>query len=295
MGPVSVPSLDNVLFTAFFTLPAIARHPATFAELDAFFLGRNEWWEIFAGAATRRGLTSQQFERIERLAEDELIPRISTSARLSETRKADLIGRVRHAVAYCRALDHTTAGTSGAWGWKEPNSSVLLPQIVRRFPELKYVHVIRHGLDMAYSGNDNQIMSWGHLFNIETRNAPDPNSRLEFWVRSNERTISYGTTALKNNFALVSFDALVSNPEVEIPRLCKFLGVAVADENLETLCAIPAVPSSFHRYREHDLSRLDSGLLGKVREFGFDITDSRGPHAHADRREAPMPRTATRG
>src|SRR5215510_5617899 len=55
MRPVSIPSLDNVLFTSFFTLPAIAAAPRSFDELAAFFIEREQWWDIFEDAARGRG------------------------------------------------------------------------------------------------------------------------------------------------------------------------------------------------------------------------------------------------
>src|SRR5690606_37110457 len=39
------------------------------------------------------------------------------------------------------------------WGWKEPNTHIYLPEILNFFPNIRYIHVIRHGLDMAFSGN----------------------------------------------------------------------------------------------------------------------------------------------
>jgi hypothetical protein len=37
------------------------------------------------------------------------------------------------------------------WGWKEPNTHVVLDRLWAELPRLKYVHVRRHGLDMAFS------------------------------------------------------------------------------------------------------------------------------------------------
>ncbi|HZF99528.1 MAG TPA: hypothetical protein VEY71_00925, partial [Chitinophagales bacterium] len=37
-----------------------------------------------------------------------------------------------------------------AWGWKEPNAHIFLPLLVKRFENLRYVHVLRHPLDAAF-------------------------------------------------------------------------------------------------------------------------------------------------
>jgi len=52
-------------------------------------------------------------------------------------------------------------GNYTGWGWKEPNSYLLLDHYPEVFPGFRYIHVIRHGLDMAFSKNQNQLYNWG--------------------------------------------------------------------------------------------------------------------------------------
>jgi hypothetical protein len=271
LGPVSSPSLDNVLFTTLFTIPVIAAAPKTFAELDELFAGYGEWWEIFAKATTGDRLTGEEILQVERLVEQRLAPGIRRSVRLPDERKTDLLGRVYQALAHCRLRLHASSSRDGRWGWKEPNTSVVLPQIVRRFPDVKYVHVIRHGLDMAYSDNVNQVRNWGRLFDLETADDPDPDACLAFWVRTNQRTIAFASDVLGRNFALVKFDELVLEPKPVISSLCGFLDRPVDAATLDRLCAIPSVPRSLGRYRERAYSTLNPSLVEKVREFGFDV------------------------
>ena len=44
-------------------------------------------------------------------------------------------------------LDQAPAEPRPRWGWKEPNTHIVLPQILKLAPGLKYIHVVRHGLD----------------------------------------------------------------------------------------------------------------------------------------------------
>jgi hypothetical protein len=39
------------------------------------------------------------------------------------------------------------------WGWKEPNSHIYLEYLAAFFGDIKYIHTIRHGLDMAFIWN----------------------------------------------------------------------------------------------------------------------------------------------
>src|SRR5687768_4843438 len=68
-----------------------------------------------------------------------------------------------------RAVTHrpgAAATRTPVWGWKEPNSHVFLRQLIDHFPGLRYVHVVRHGLDMAYTRNKTQLEIWGDRFGV---------------------------------------------------------------------------------------------------------------------------------
>ena len=55
-----------------------------------------------------------------------------------------------------------------AWGWKEPNSHLLVPQLRQQFGDrLRYLHVIRNGLYMAQSANQSQVRRWGPGLGID--------------------------------------------------------------------------------------------------------------------------------
>ena len=146
---------------------------------------------------------------------------------------------------------------------------------------MKYIHVIRHGLDMAYSRNVNQVRSWETATSTSGRaNTPDPDCCLEFWVRTNERTISYAEDVLKHRFLLVRFDDLVREPAALISR---FLRLSRRErrrrEKQQVLRAIPSVPRSLGRYKEQELSKLNPSLVDRVRDFGFDVHDTPGARA----------------
>ena len=52
------------------------------------------------------------------------------------------------------------------WGWKEPNTHIYLDHLADYFSNLKYIHTIRHGLDMAFSENQQQLYNWGPFFGL---------------------------------------------------------------------------------------------------------------------------------
>ncbi|MFX0076385.1 MAG: hypothetical protein ACFE96_13150, partial [Candidatus Hermodarchaeota archaeon] len=69
------------------------------------------------------------------------------------------------------------------WGWKEPNTLIFIKYLVEQFKDMKYVLVMRNGLDMAFSSNKKQLHNWGHLFNVNIPNSPEkmPQAALQYW------------------------------------------------------------------------------------------------------------------
>lgn len=159
------------------------------------------------------------------------------------------------------------------WGWKEPNSHLFLPQLVRHFPRLRFVYVLRHGLDMAYSSNDTQLQLWGSRYGI----APPPSgdlhaqAMLEFWSRVSARVIDQGRQLLGPRFLVLAYDRLVERPGEALDELLEFLEVDAAAVDLARLRRLPVRPPSLGRYRRHGLDAFPPRLLEQVRSLGFAV------------------------
>ena len=52
---------------------------------------------------------------------------------------------------------------SGAWFIKEPNLHIVAGELLALRPETKFVMAVRHGVDMAFSSNQQQVAVWGHV------------------------------------------------------------------------------------------------------------------------------------
>jgi hypothetical protein len=59
------------------------------------------------------------------------------------------------------------------WGWRNPLSHIYLDFLSQYFKNLKYIFIIRNGLDMAYSNNQNQLINWGSFFNVSIPKSPN--------------------------------------------------------------------------------------------------------------------------
>lgn len=157
------------------------------------------------------------------------------------------------------------------WGWKEPNSHIYLEYLDKYFADLKYIHVIRHGLNMAYSKNQQQLHNWGHLFDIS---IPDelkklPKASLQYWIQSNEKVLQYGKQKLGDRFLLMNIDEFCLDPIPQIRKLEKFLGVVIKNAELHTANINSSI--TLPKYKYKDLSIFDEKEFNAVKAFGYTI------------------------
>lgn len=161
------------------------------------------------------------------------------------------------------------------WGWKEPNTFIYLPEIATFFPGLKYIHVIRNGLDMAFSKNRQQLNNWGRNFHIEVNGFESQSElaskQLDFWIVANKYAIEMGGKLLTDNFYLLNHEQLCLQPNEEVDKLLQFLNLEIAKKDREKLYKIPIVPSSNERYLNHDPSIFTKKQLEEVTTLGFNI------------------------
>lgn len=159
------------------------------------------------------------------------------------------------------------------WGWKEPNSHILLDLLDRHYPQLRYIHVIRHGLDMALSGNTNQLRNWHWVFDLPappTAGRPPAREALRFWCLANTRALELGA-ALGPRFLAVRFDDLCERPAEVVPQVVDFIAGDVDSDTLARLIRLPRPPESTGRFHSLDLASLDTADLATVEELGFRI------------------------
>ncbi len=159
------------------------------------------------------------------------------------------------------------------WGWKEPNTHIYLKELADYFPNLKYIHVLRHGLDMAFARNKKQLFNWGHLFGIDAHEneseASISRKQLDYWIKSSREIINTGNELLRERFYTLRYEDICLNPEKEIPPLLAFLGLS--PEMTHELKDVFQLSEGSGRYKQHDLKIFSKEQLDAVNELGFEI------------------------
>lgn len=157
------------------------------------------------------------------------------------------------------------------WGWKEPNTHVFIPRLWQHLPDLKYVHVVRHGLDMAYSRNQNQLHLWGSHF-LDSPGEDSLKRRLSYWCAVHKRIQSLAT-ANPERVLWLDYDKLCLDPMPELRRLAEFTGIT-SEELLRHRSMIWAKQPT--RYDRAALSDFDADDISYVESLGY-LIDSAPP------------------
>lgn len=152
------------------------------------------------------------------------------------------------------------------WGWKEPNTHVVIERLWQCIPELRYIHVVRNGLDMAFSSNQNQLRLWGCRMLGEDGPA-SPQRALAYWCRVHRRMQALMADN-PTRMHWLDYDALCRYPQQGAAELCRFLGYDSAPL-ISFLDGVrqPAEP----RHTRHSIDNFADADLAYVRSLGYVI------------------------
>ncbi|MEM9546795.1 MAG: sulfotransferase [Bacteroidota bacterium] len=160
------------------------------------------------------------------------------------------------------------------WGWKEPNTQIYVNEIFNLFPNLKYIHVLRNGLDMAFSNNKQQLNNWGWKYQIELNGNETADElavkQLDYWIESTRDVIA-SAKGFENRFLMVKHSEFCQNPHKEIDRILQFCEITISPAKLKELYDIPRTPGSTDRYKNYDLNIFSPEQIQFVKEMGFEI------------------------
>ncbi len=154
------------------------------------------------------------------------------------------------------------------WGWKEPNTHIVIDRLLKVTPTIKYVHVVRNGLDMAYSANQNQLQLWGPHF-IGKECEVSPYYSLRYWCVVHKRVLTLGKS-MGSHFLFLNFDQLCQNPEDGVRKLLEFLEMDIPDSRVNNLVDLVKPPVSIGRFRQHDIHIFAPEDITFLKRLGFD-------------------------
>lgn len=146
------------------------------------------------------------------------------------------------------ANDFVAAAPSEAssWGWKNPRTIYILPLIHAIFPNMRFIHVLRDGRDMALSSNQNQLRKhYSSLFGRDCQMTSQES--IQLWAKANSEIQEWAFQHLDQNYHWISFEQLCQYPETVISELVKKL--QISNKTSHDLRTIVAAPDSIGRFQ----------------------------------------------
>lgn len=239
MGSCQNEPLDNLWFTVLFKRAAWGRPPAPSIPEPDEVATSIRLFTLAMTAGLGKGMTDSDRALLDHLRSD--LPPVGTWRCGAKPEYIDSLV----------ASAPNTAQPSQPWGWKEPNTHIFLPHLDRGIADLKYIHIVRNGFDMAYSKNLWQMTHWSHLYGLS--HAPDtslPLRQLRFWTAANRATVDYGLTHMRNRFLVIQYEDFCAQPALHWERIQHFIG----REGQSDLTQGLVQPTSIGRSEERDLS-----------------------------------------
>jgi len=159
------------------------------------------------------------------------------------------------------------------WGWKNPRSLLLLAFLHEQFPEMRFIHVVRDGRDMAFSENQYDVKRHGAaVLQGRLQDAPQPVRAAAIWAVSNVNTHDYGKRHMAQTYLRLNFETLCERPKDSVQLILDFLANSTADaaKIAEELIVSPTTMGRWRRIGDEKIMQAIQQHAGEaLRTFGY--------------------------
>lgn len=151
------------------------------------------------------------------------------------------------------------------WGWKQPRNIWSLPLFLTTFPDLKFIHLVRDGRDMAFSSNKSLLRDYGHML-LKTHYIESVvDARLELWEKTQRHIHEFSQKHLKpSHYLAIKYEDLCLNPKATLPALLDFIDYPYQEQTVDQLSAVIKPSSGIGRWQTADESL---NLTDEVKEM----------------------------
>ncbi len=148
--------------------------------------------------------------------------------------------------------------------WKEPNTHFFLETLVRKYPNFKYLHLIRDGRAMAHSKNDQQFQK----IHPDLMSLPEQLlqlAKLDFWIEKNEH-ILHLEKKHSRQICVIRFEDLIHHPKKTAQLLSEFLTLPMSFPILSNIES----QTDPTKIRNIDFQKLDLTRLKRMYALGYE-------------------------
>ncbi len=175
----------------------------------------------------------------------------------------------------------------GAWGWKDPRTTITLPIWLDVFPEARVLHIVRHGVDVAQSLRTRARAS------IARRRRRYRNHRVWATVRLRRGGFceSVRCLSVEGGFAIwdryyqagrrmvdelgpraleTQYEDVLERPAEQLRRLAEFSGLEASDEEIERVAATVRASRALAYRADPELRAFAERVAEPLARAGYD-------------------------
>jgi hypothetical protein len=138
-------------------------------------------------------------------------------------------------------------GNQAHWGWKDPRTTMTFPIWLRIFPQAKFLHIMRNGIDVAISTHRRTMKQHRNLIKRTFPLDYDPITLdfeycFQLWESYLSFVFNHRDIIPDGNYLEVHYEDLLTDPEEQLQLICDFASFPVRDQDLKT--SIPQIDRS---------------------------------------------------
>lgn len=160
---------------------------------------------------------------------------------------------------------------SKRWGFKNPRTLLILPEMHEIFPDMKFIHVVRDGRDISLG---NEFVSGNTYVNAflskDEKSLSESEKMILFWGRANRKGKAYCDEHMSGQSMMVRFEELCEHPDRVIQEIAEFLDLSKS--MLNSSVGMVKKPGSIGRWRNYqgDIKKRVQELGNEyLEEFGY--------------------------
>jgi hypothetical protein len=143
------------------------------------------------------------------------------------------------------------------WGWKDPRTTITFPIWLHVFPQARFLHILRNGIDVAISIHRRSLKQksklWKRMIPLDyCPETLDFNYCFRLWEKHLYHVLENRQVIEPENYLEIRYEDLLANPELQLKAIARF-------------AELPVLPGSLAKASQRiNINRLDNSLFAEA-------------------------------
>ena len=171
------------------------------------------------------------------------------------------------------------------WGWKDPRNGPSLPIWKDIWPEMKIIHVVRHGVDVAaslhsrslknWTEDEGRFKKWTKMYKWRSSKSPIRKGQraatlshaLEFWAE--QMDVEKKVIQSYENVLEIRYEDLLTSPAVVLKDIWNYIGKETDEKLLREIETMVDYSRAFAYKQNEELSVFAQENKSILEKFGY--------------------------